>query len=130
MEFNNDTDLSEIRQMLFEHMKQNYPHTQKSFELWFSYLKLKYLDTEKAVFACDTSIKYKVLMNNHLDFIKSSLEEVIGYVPEVIIEVDPSVAPPNPYNHNMFMKQDDKLPAQPDSHSEPDDDEDPETLPA
>lgn len=124
MEFNNDTDLSEIRQMLFEHMKQNYPHTQKSFELWFSYLKLKYLDTEKAIFACDTSIKYKVLMNNHLDFIKSSLEEVIGYVPEVIIEVDPSVAPPNPYNHNMFMKQDDKLPAQPDSHSEPDDDED------
>ncbi|MGN1408602.1 MAG: chromosomal replication initiator protein DnaA [Eubacteriales bacterium] len=118
MEFNNDTDLSEIRQMLYEHMKQNYPHTQKSFELWFSYLKLRYLDTEKAIFVCDTSIKYKVLMNNHLEFIKSCLEDVIGYTPEVIIEIDPSVAPPNPYNHNMFMKKPGETPEETSSSSE------------
>ena len=50
MEFTNDTDLSEIRSMLTEHMRENYPLSQKSFELWYSYLKLVYLDTEKAVF--------------------------------------------------------------------------------
>ena len=59
MEFTNDTDLSEIRSMLTEHMRENYPLSQKSFELWYSYLKLVYLDTEKAVFACDTEIKRK-----------------------------------------------------------------------
>lgn len=103
MEFANDTDLSEIRSMLYEHMSENYPLTKKSFELWFSYLKLIYLDTEKAVFACDTAIKHKVLMTKYLDFIKQCLEDVIGYSPEVEIKVDPSVAPPNPYDHNPLM---------------------------
>ncbi len=105
MEYTNDTDLSEIRSMLFEHMKENYPHSQKSFELWFSYLKLTYLDSDKAVFACDTAIKQNVLVNNHLDFIRQSLEDVIGYSPEIEIIIDPSVAPPNPYSRNFFMEQ-------------------------
>ena len=105
MEFTNDTDLSEIRSMLNEHMRENYPLSQKSFELWYSYLKLVYLDTEKAVFACDTEIKRKVLTNNHLDFIKKCVLDVIGYSPEIEIKVDPSVAPPNPYSHNLFMEQ-------------------------
>lgn len=105
MEFTNDTALTEIRNMLSEHMRENYPLAQKSYELWFSYLKLIYLDTEKAVFACDTAIKQNVLLNHHLEFIKQSLEEVIGYRPEVEITVDPSVAPPNPYSRNPFMEQ-------------------------
>ncbi len=102
MQFDSPADLSVIQDMLLEHMKQNYSNTQKSFELWFSHFTLTYLDTDAAVFATDTNIKSRVLVNNHLDFIRSSLEEVIGYVPEVEIVVDPSVAPPSPYSKNIF----------------------------
>ena len=122
MEFTNDTDLSEIRSMLNEHMRENYPLSQKSFELWYSYLKLVYLDTEKAVFACDTEIKRKVLTNNHLDFIKKCVLDVIGYSPEIEIKVDPSVAPPNPYSHNLFMEQ---LQSRADSSTDSADEEEP-----
>ena len=123
MEFTNDTDLSEIRSMLTEHMRENYPLSQKSFELWYSYLKLVYLDTEKAVFACDTEIKRKVaLTNNHLDFIKKCVFDVIGYSPEIEIKVDPSVAPPNPYSHNLFMEQ---LQSRADSSTDSSDEEEP-----
>ena len=122
MEFTNDTDLSEIRSMLNEHMRENYPLSQKSFELWYSYLKLVYLDTEKAVFACDTEIKRKVLTNNHLDFIKKCVLDVIGYSPEIEIKVDPSVAPPNPYSHNLFMEQ---LQSRADSSTDSSDEEEP-----
>lgn len=104
MDYNNDTDLSEIRKMLYDHMKSCYPNTEKSFELWFTYLKLVYLDSERADFVCDTKIKYNVLVNNYLDFIKQCLEDVIGYLPEVTITVDPSVAPPNPYSHNPVLE--------------------------
>lgn len=104
MDYNNDTDLSEIRKMLYDHMKSCYPNTEKSFELWFTYLKLVYLDSERADFVCDTKIKYNVLVNNYMDFIKQCLEDVIGYLPEVTITVDPSVAPPNPYSHNPVLE--------------------------
>lgn len=105
MEFTNDTDLAEIRSMLFEHMSETYTSSKKSFELWFTDLKLIYLDGNKAVFACDTAIKQNVLLNNYLDFIRQSLVDVIGYSPEIEIKIDPSVAPPNPYNRNFFMEQ-------------------------
>lgn len=105
MEFSNDTNLSEIRSMLYEHMRENYPHTQKSFDLWFTYLKLIYLDAEKAVFACEKPLTRNILIDRYFDFIKQSLNDVIGYTPEVEITVDPSVAPPNPYNHNPYMEQ-------------------------
>ena len=77
----------------------------------------------KAVFACDTEIKRKVLTNNHLDFIKKCVLDVIGYSPEIEIKVDPSVKlRSNPYSHNLFMEQ---LQSRADSSTDSSDEEEP-----
>ncbi len=95
MELGNETDLSEIRAMLFEYMRAKYPYTQTSFDLWFGNLKLTYLDGSKAVFCCENFTKQKVLNERYLGFIKESLEEIMGYVPEVSIAVDTGAAASN-----------------------------------
>ncbi len=92
MELANDTELSEIRTMLLEYMRKNYPYSTTSFDLWFGNLRLAYLDGSKAVFCCENNTQKKVLSEKYIGFIKESLEEILGYVPEVEIRVEASIS--------------------------------------
>lgn len=96
MELQNEADLSVIWQMTEQRMRETYKYTEQSFNLWFGKMQLRFLDTERAVFVCENKFKKDIIIKQHLEFLKSCVVDVLGYSPEIIIEVDTSLAPEVP----------------------------------
>lgn len=93
MDSRNDMQLSHIWDMLEEKMRENYQGTKLSYDLWFGRMQLRYLDADSAVFVCENETKQGIISKKYVDFISECLAEVIGYTPEITIEVDTSLAP-------------------------------------
>jgi len=83
--------LDEIRAALDEVMRERYTGTKQSYQLWFGRLRLELLDAERAVFACETKMKCGIVSERYSDLIADSLEEVLGYRPEIAVTVDPAL---------------------------------------
>lgn len=96
MELQNEADLSVIWQMTEQRMRETYKYTEQSFNLWFGKMQLRFLDTERAVFVCENKFKKDIIIKQHFDFLTGCVVDVLGYAPEIIIEVDTSLAPEVP----------------------------------
>lgn len=93
MDQTNDAYLSDIWMMLDTKMRESYQYTEESYELWFGRMQLSYLDADRAVFVCENETKRGIISKRFLDFIATSMEDVIGYSPVISIEVDKALAP-------------------------------------
>jgi len=93
MDSRNDMQLSHIWQMLEEKMREDYQGTELSYNLWFGRMELRYLDADSAVFVCENETKQNIISKKYVDFISDCLAAVIGYMPDVEIKVDTSLAP-------------------------------------
>lgn len=96
MELQNEADLSVIWQMTEQRMRETYKYTEQSFNLWFGKMQLRFLDTERAVFVCENKFKKDIIIKQHFEFLTGCVVDVLGYAPEIIIEVDTSLAPEVP----------------------------------
>ena len=85
-------ELEEVRQALDEVMRARYEGTDQSYKLWFEHLRLTSLQSDRAVFACESKLKAGIISDRFRDLIAESLEEVLGYRPALELTVDPSVA--------------------------------------
>jgi len=85
-------ELEEVRQALDEVMRARYEGTDQSYKLWFEHLRLTSLQSDRAVFACESKLKAGIISDRFRDLISESLEEVLGYRPALELTVDPSVA--------------------------------------
>ena len=94
MDFYSEAELSGIWQAVLEVMRDSYQGSNQSFELWFGHAKLAFLDAESAVLVCENKMKQSVISDRYLTFIRESLREILGYLPELTVEIDPSLAPP------------------------------------
>ncbi|MBQ4351214.1 MAG: chromosomal replication initiator protein DnaA [Clostridia bacterium] len=94
MDFYSEAELSGIWQATVDVMRQNYEGSHQSFALWFGLVRLTALDANSAEIACENKMKQTVLTERYLPFIRNSLEEVIGYPPDLTVKVDPTLAPP------------------------------------
>lgn len=86
-------DLTLIRQMLDYRMRQTYTGSDQSYELWFSRMQLRKLEGDRAFFVCENEMKQSIISDRFIDFISSSLTDVLGYETEIDISVDTSLAP-------------------------------------
>ena len=93
MDSRNDMQLSHIWQMLEEKMREDYQGTELSYNLWFGRMELRYLDADSAIFVCENETKQNIISKKYVDFISDCLCAVIGYMPDVEIRVDTSLAP-------------------------------------
>ena len=93
MSQSNDAYLCDISKMLDSRMREKYQYTEESYALWFDRMKLVNLDADRAVFACENETQRGIIEKRFTEFIKSSLEDVLGYAPEIVITVDKSLAP-------------------------------------
>jgi len=93
MDVSNDAYLADIWEMLDARMREKYQYTESSYMLWFGRMKLVNLDADRAVFVCENETKRDVIEKRWTEFIASSLEDVIGYAPDIEIKVDKSLAP-------------------------------------
>ncbi len=85
-------ELEEVRQALDEVMRARYEGTDQSYKLWFEHLRLTSLQSDRAVFACESKLKAGIISDRFRDLIAEALEEVLGYRPALELTVDPSVA--------------------------------------
>ena len=85
-------ELEEVRQALDEVMRARYEGTDQSYKLWFEHLRLTSLQSDRAVFACESKLKAGIISDRFRDLIAESLEEVLGYRPALELTVAPSVA--------------------------------------
>lgn len=85
-------ELEEVRQALDEVMRARYEGTDQSYKLWFEHLRLTSLQSDRAVFACESKLKAGIISDRFRDLISESLEEVLGYRPALELTVDPSSA--------------------------------------
>ena len=102
MDQSNDAYLSDIWEMLDARMREKYQYTESSYMLWFGRMKLVDLDADRAVFVCESKTKQEVIEKRWIAFIASSLEDVIGYAPEIEINVDKSLAPVVPNTEGVI----------------------------
>ena len=93
MESRNDMQLSQIWELVVEIMRGKYQGPSHAFQLWFGRVQFRYLDADRAVFVCENETKRQIISTKYIDFISEALEEVIGYAPEITINVDTSLAP-------------------------------------
>ncbi len=93
MESRNDMQLSQIWELVVEIMRGKYQGPSHAFELWFGRVQFRYLDADRAVFVCENETKRQIISTKYIDFIGDALEDVIGYSPEITIDVDTSLAP-------------------------------------
>jgi len=93
MDQSSDAYLCDIWSMLDTRMREKYQYGQESYVLWFGRMQLINLDADRAVFACENETKRGIIEKRFTDFISSSMEDVIGYAPDVEIVVDKRLAP-------------------------------------
>ncbi len=89
-------DLSVIWQMIEQRMRETFKYSEQSFNLWFGRVQLRFLDAERAVFVCENKLKKDVITKQYLGFIADCMLDVLGYSPEISVEVDTALAPEVP----------------------------------
>ena len=102
MESRNDMQLSQIWGLVLEIMRGKYQGPSHAFQLWFGRMEFRYLDAERAMFVCENETKRQIISTKYIDFIGEALEEVIGYFPEITIDVDTSLAPIVPNDGSSY----------------------------
>ncbi len=105
MESRNDMQLSQIWGLVLEIMQERFDGPSYAFNLWFGRMELRYLDADIAMFVCENEAKRQTLTSRFIEFIGEALEEVIGYTPEITVDVDTSLAPvvPNDGSDHYVM---------------------------
>ena len=94
-------DLLMIWQLLDNMIREEPNMPETVYRLFFGNLHLRSLDSRTAVFVCDHEGKQDVLKNIYADILGSTLEKILGYRPEVVIEVDHSLAPELPNDSSV-----------------------------
>jgi len=92
----NSGDLLVIWQLIDSMLREDTKIPEAAYNLFFGNLHLTSLDSRTAVFVCDHESKQDVLTNIYSDTLSATLEKILGYKPEVVIEVDSSLAPELP----------------------------------
>ena len=92
----NQGDLLVIWQLLDSMLREELKMPELAYNLFFGNLHLTSLDSRTAVFVCEHESKQDVLKNIYADTLGSTLERIIGYRPDVVIEVDHTLAPELP----------------------------------
>ena len=87
-------ELDEVRQALEEAMRARYEGSDHSYSLWFDRLRLTSLEADRAVFACENSLKARIIAERFRELILEALEEVLGYRPRLELKVDPTSLTP------------------------------------
>ena len=89
----NSGDLLIIWQLLDSMVRDELKMPDVAYNLFFGNLHLTSLDSQTAVFYCEHEKKQEVLKNRYADTLGSCLEKILGYRPDILIEVDHSLAP-------------------------------------
>jgi len=97
----NSGDLLVIWQLLDSMMRQELNMPELAYNLFFGNLHLFSLDSQTAVFVCEHESKQDVLKNRYSNILSNTLERILGYKPDVIIEVDNTLAPEIPDNGSV-----------------------------
>ncbi len=92
----NSGDLLVIWQLLDSMMREELNMPELAYNLFFGNLHLTSLDSQTAVFVCENESKQDVLKNRYADTLGTTLERILGYRPDVMIEVDRSLQPDLP----------------------------------
>ncbi len=77
-------------------MREKFTGTEQIFSLWFDRMQLSYLDSDNAVFVVENEMKRSVVTKRFLGLLGESLESVLGYRPDITVNVDESLAPEVP----------------------------------
>jgi len=96
MPANNSGDLSVIWQLMDSQMRAELDLPELAYNLFLGNLHLISLDSKTAVFVCENESKQDVIKHHYAETLQNVLEKIIGYRPELVIEVDPSLAPELP----------------------------------
>ncbi len=89
----NAGDLSAIWQIMLKNMQSEGLISEAACDLWFKHFRLDYLDPETAVFAVENEMKRNIILDKHSELLAKQIELVIGYMPQIQITTDPSMAP-------------------------------------
>ena len=92
----NSGDLLVIWQLLDSMLREELSMPELAYNLFFGNLHLISLDSQTAVFVCESEAKQDVLKNRYAETLGNTLEKIIGYKPDITIKVDPSLAPELP----------------------------------
>ena len=92
----NSGDLLVIWQLLDSMLREELSMPELAYNLFFGNLHLISLDSQTAVFVCESEGKQDVLKNRYAETLGNTLEKIIGYKPDITIKVDPSLAPELP----------------------------------
>lgn len=92
----NSGDLLVIWQLLDSMLREELNMPELAYNLFFGNLHLISLDSQTAVFVCEHETKQDVLKNRYADTLGNTLDKILGYRPDIVIEVDPSLAPELP----------------------------------
>ncbi len=98
----NAEDLLVIWQLLDTMVRNELKMPELAYNLFFGNLHLISLDSRTAVFACEHEKKQEVLKNRYADTLGTCLEKVLGYRPDVVIEVDHALAPELPKDGDVI----------------------------
>ena len=96
MSAKNSGDLLVIWQLIDTALREELSLPDLVHDLFFGNLHLISLDSQTAVFVCENETKQDVLKNRYAETLGSTLEKILGYQPDIVIEVDPSLAPELP----------------------------------
>ncbi len=89
-------DLLVIWQLLDSMLREELNMPELAYNLFFGNLHLTSLDSQTAVFVCEHESKQDVLKNRYAATLGATLEKILGYRPDVVIEVDSSLQPRRP----------------------------------
>lgn len=96
MEQSNDQNVLALWEVIEPIMREKFSSSEVTYKLWFERMKIAYVDTESVVFVCENDFKRNVIDKKYKNFLADCLEEVLGYRPDVTINVDPELAPSVP----------------------------------
>ena len=96
MDQSSELELFPIWEKVNAAMRERFSGTDQIFSLWFDRMQLSYLDSDNAVFVVENEMKRSVVTKRFPDLIGDALEAVLGYRPEITVNVDESLAPEVP----------------------------------
>lgn len=100
----NDESIKEIWQAVKLGLKDAFPAF--AYDLWIPSLELSSIDENRAVLACSSNTKYKIIKNRHRDTISKVFEEVLGYPIDVeIVLAEEENSAPEPVREREYVPQ-------------------------
>ena len=101
MDFSIDSPLFSIWELVEPVMRKNFSASELIYNLWFGRMNIARADSESVVFVVENELKRKTIDQKYKIFLADCLEEVLGYRPDVSIDVDESLAPVVPDDGSM-----------------------------